>query len=706
MNFPDSMKRIVNLNTYFRLLLLIFGTSLLFFLLYLALYAYTNQQEKYVYESTYNQYTNEVNSLVALNSNIHTASIIDVTFWDALVDFTKTKDPEWFRRYIIQEFNSYDVDYIAIYGLDSKFVIKHATTRLKTFSFIPKAVLPKLHETKFVRFYMKVPEGIVEVFGATIHPSNDPGKNKSQPSGYFFMARLLNDAYFTQLEKISSSQIDFVNNVDLNNIADDVISTQVALKDWQNREVARMLFKRPFNLNFKNTKEILSIIILASILNMMIYLYYSRKWVYNPLKLITNILETGNGKAISNLKEAPGEFGYIGNLFDENDHQRKQLEIAKKKAEESDKLKSSFLANLSHEIRTPMNAIVGFSDLLNNANLTEEDKADYLKIIRNSGMNLVSIIEDLIEMSKIDAQQITARIKGFDINKCMYELFETIKVTIPDEKKIAFNLIESQNPVRRNILSDDIKLRQVITNLITNAIKYTQQGFVAFGYEVNEKDGTLEFRVEDSGIGIDEKNLQIIFDRFRRIEDDFSVELSGLGLGLAISTAYVEMLGGQISVTSEVNKGSVFSFTIPLKFDESPETFIARNEKNSCEFDTHKTILIAEDDNINFLLLKKILQIKNYTILRAANGQVAIDICTNQPEIDLVFMDIKMPVMDGYKAFEVIKVMRPELAVIAQTAHSSSEDRERVVRAGFTDYITKPLDKEKVFVMLERIFNS
>ena len=145
-----------------------------------------------------------------------------------------------------------------------------------------------------------------------------------------------------------------------------------------------------------------SIIIIASIFNILIYLYYSRRWVYNPLKLITNILETGNPKAIAELKTAPSEFGYIGNLFEENSNQRKQLEISKMKAEESDKLKSSFLANLSHEIRTPMNAIIGFSDLLHNENLSEVDKSDYLKIIRNSGTNLVSIIEDLIEMSKID----------------------------------------------------------------------------------------------------------------------------------------------------------------------------------------------------------------------------------------------------------------------------------------------------------------
>jgi signal transduction histidine kinase/CheY-like chemotaxis protein len=700
------MKKIVNLNTYFRLLLLIFGTSLLFFLLYLALYAYTNQQEEHVYETTLGQYNNEVNSVVTLNSNIHTATIIDVTFWDDLVKFTHTKDQRWFEKFVTKEFNSYDVDYIGIYDLENRFITKTSSDKLKTRYFIPKSVLPKLYQSKFVRFYMRIPEGIVEVFGATIHPSNDPGKNKSAPSGYFFMARLLDKEYFDKLQKISNSKVNFSDDSDDESVsADDTIITYVPLKDENNKEVARLVFRRPFNVNFKNTKEILTIIILASIFNMLLYLYYSRRWVYNPLKLITKVLESGNEKAIEKLKVAPGEFGYIGNLFEENNDHRKQLEVAKKKAEESDKLKSSFLANLSHEIRTPMNAIIGFSDLLNNENLCEDDRRDYLNIISNSGSNLVSIIEDLIEMSKIDAQQINPKFKGFDINKCMFELYETINVTIPREKEVEFYLNNVGLPLKRNILSDETKLKQVVTNLITNAIKYTDKGYVAFGYEVDDVAETVQFSVKDSGIGIDAENLKIIFDRFRRIEDDFSVEISGLGLGLAISKAYVEMLGGTISVSSTVGTGSVFSFTIPLQFDENEESAATASANNSCEFDENRTILIAEDDNINFLLLRKILQVKNYKILRAANGQEAVDICMEHPDIDLVFMDIKMPVMDGYRAFDLIKVLKPNLPVVAQTAHSSSEDKDRVLRAGFTNYITKPLDKEKVFEMMDKIFN-
>ncbi|MBL0012684.1 MAG: response regulator [Flavobacterium sp.] len=697
------MKKIVALNTYFKLLLLIIGTSILFLLLYLSLYAYTMQQEKEVYKTTYNQYNSEVSSLFELNSKTHIATIKDVTYWSELVKFISTKNQEWFDNFIVTEFETYEVDYIGIYGLDEQLVNKVSSNNLKTRDFIPKGVFKELYKSKLTSFYIRIPEGIVEVFGATIHPSDDPKKVKTLPAGYFFMARLINKPFIQNLDRISNSQTTLI---DAKAVPSDDIESVIIyrkLKDWRNEDVAQLAFKRAFNLDFRSTKKILSIIIIAFIINIVVYLYFSKRWVYAPLKVITKVLETGTQEAIDQLKHEPGEFGYIGNLFEENNNQRKQLEISKRKAEESDNLKSSFLANLSHEIRTPMNAIIGFSDLLNDKKLSETDKIEYIKIIRNSGSNLVSIIEDLIEMSKIDAQQITPKMVGFDINSCCQELYEAIRVTIPKEKKIVFNYLKNSTPVPKHVISDKTKLRQIITNLITNAIKYTEKGTVEFGFQIDEKTGSILFHVKDSGVGIDEKNLKVIFDRFRRVEDDFSVELSGLGLGLAISKAYVEMLGGTISVQSKVGEGSVFQFSIPLQYDTTKVEEVLVESAIDFEANHDKVILVAEDDNINFLLLKKILQLRNYTIIRAVNGQEAVTICATNAAINLVFMDIKMPIMDGYAAFEKIKMFLPNLPVIAQTAHSSIEDKERVLSAGFTDYITKPLDKEKIFQVIDGV---
>ena len=229
---------------------------------------------------------------------------------------------------------------------------------------------------------------------------------------------------------------------------------------------------------------------------------------------------------------------------------------------------------------------------------------------------------------------------------------------------------------------------------------------MAFGYNVNHQKDVIEFRVEDSGVGINEGNLDLIFDRFRRIEDDFTIEFCGLGLGLSISKAYVEMLGGTIDVKSTIGIGSVFVFEIPLIYQKSTGIDDTVHPSLFFEDTGSKTILIAEDDNINFLLLKKILELKNYTVLRARNGQEAVNMCREDLMIDVVFMDIKMPVLGGFEAFETVKNYRPELPVIAQTAYSSSEDREKIINSGFAAYITKPLDKTKIFEILDRIFSK
>jgi signal transduction histidine kinase/ActR/RegA family two-component response regulator len=692
--------------TYFKLVLLIIGICSLFILLFLSLYLYTVQQEEDVFKANSNQYRTEVDRLFDFNSKTQIVTIKDLTHWDALVNFIKSKDTIWYNNYILHEFPTYEVDYIGVYDLNKKIIVKTSRPNFKTKDFIPVQVMKHLYSSKFSRFYMRLPEGVVEVFGGTIHPLNDPEKTKTKPFGYFFMVRLLDKKYFKNLEEIATSKIQLLNKVDTDTIGNKKVTSILKLRDADNLVVAKLLFQRPSYLNFEKTKELLLIIVVVTLFSLIAAIHYSRKWVYKPLRLVTNILETDREISISLLKKEPGEFGYIGNLFDDHRKNRFQLERSKVKAEESDKLKSTFLANLSHEIRTPMNAIIGFSDLLLDDNLSVEFRKKYLKIIKSSGKNLVSIIEDLIEMSKIDAKQITPNYKGLNIGKFMNELYSTLKVIVPEGKKVDFYLIKNTEKLQNDILTDEVKLRQVMVNLLTNAIKFTDRGHVSFGYTLNHEINSIEFRVEDTGLGISEKDLKVIFDRFRRVEDDYSISLSGLGLGLSISKAYVEMLGGQITAESFYGEGSVFKFTIPLVYDEVCIVGNLNNDENVLSDFGLKTILVAEDDKINYLLLKRILELKDHIVLRAQNGQEAVDICAENYAVDLIFMDIKMPVLDGYQAFEKIKQFRPELFVIAQTAHSSAEDKERIIKAGFSGYITKPLDKEKIYELINDVFQN
>ncbi|SFA71015.1 Signal transduction histidine kinase [Flavobacterium swingsii] len=694
------MTKFNNISTYKKIVWSNVIYSIAFSLLFFSLYYYTLQQEKQIYKSSKEQFENEVNSLLILNSESNISTITDITYWDELVNFIQTKDEKWFESSIAASLSVYKVDYLVAYDLQTNPVMKASTDKVKLDNFIPKEVFPKLYKDKLLKFYIKLPQGMVEVYGATIHPSNDPLKNKTKPSGYFFMVRVLDDVYFNKLEKISSSEISFlaVNDTVIDN--NSIIKT-TNLLDWKGNAIGKLSFKRNLKVDFGSTKNILYIIFVAFLIGMFLRFYFTKKWIHEPLKLITRVLETGNKKAVKLLKSSSTEFGHIGNMFEENIKQKQQLEFSKQKAEESDNLKSAFLTNLSHEIRTPMNAIVGFSDLLNNKNLSDQERLEYLGVITQSGSNLVSIIDDLVEMSKIDAKQITPNYTSINLESCLNELYNQIKITIPKGKTIDFELIKAENPIANRILTDEIKLKQIIINLITNAIKFTEEGFVTFGYEANIENSTISFTINDTGLGIDDAHQEIIFDRFRRIDGDYAIKVGGLGLGLAISKAYIEMLGGTISLQSKVGVGSRFLFTIPLVFDKKESNIpLPIIQQFVEETNGNETILVAEDDNINFLLLEKIMQLKNYKIIRAKNGQEAVSICRDNKNIDLVLMDIKMPILSGYEALAKIKVFSPELPIIAQTAYSSSEDQEKMKQAGFVNYITKPINKEKLFQII------
>jgi CheY-like chemotaxis protein len=353
-----------------------------------------------------------------------------------------------------------------------------------------------------------------------------------------------------------------------------------------------------------------------------------------------------------------------------------------------------------------MNAIVGFSDLLLKTDLPQKERQDYTAIINTSGVNLVSIIDDLIEMSKIDTNQVSPNDDAVDIDVVLGELHKAIQISIPEHKLLDFQIRKPVNRLFGKVITDQVKLTQVLTNLITNAIKYTESGFVIFGYEVNANLTEIEFTVQDSGIGIPQEHQARIFDRFHRIENDFTIKAGGLGLGLAISKAYVKMMGGRITIDSSDSNGTTISFTIPLRYGNSIRTIGQQGVAHTAKASNGITILIAEDDNINFLLIQKMLHQGTHHIIRAKDGQEAIDICTDQENIDLVLMDIKMPVKDGYTAFEEIRSFRPNLPIIAQTAYASSEDEKKILGCGFRGYISKPIKKEKLFELIENIIAS
>lgn len=372
-----------------------------------------------------------------------------------------------------------------------------------------------------------------------------------------------------------------------------------------------------------------------------------------------------------------------------------ELIVAKNKAEEADKLKSAFLANMSHEIRTPLNAILGFAGFLKNPEITHDKTVSFVEIIDSSGQQLLGIINDILDISKIEAGQVSISIGPVNVPTILEELFQQFEKQT-EQKGIGLHLNIGNKYNIPEIATDEIRLRQIITNLLSNAIKFTHEGYVELGARV--KQNFMEFYVKDTGIGISETDKQIIFLPFRQVENTNSRMYGGNGLGLSITKALVEKLGGTVSVESEIGAGSTFRFTIPLTIPNG-SVKTEKNNPSETHWDKH-IILIAEDECYNYLFLEELLSPTGIKILHARDGREAVELVKKNPQISLVLMDLKMPVMDGYTATRLIKELKPKMPVIAQTAFAMSEDKERTVNAGFDNFIAKPIVQDNFIRVL------
>ncbi len=378
----------------------------------------------------------------------------------------------------------------------------------------------------------------------------------------------------------------------------------------------------------------------------------------------------------------------------------KQLVGARSKAEESDKLKSAFLANMSHEVRTPMNGILGFASLLKDSALSKKEQIEYIEIIQKNSKRLLNVIEDLIDISKIESDQIDIKLLPTSLNKVFSDLYLIYKQPI-ECKGLEIRNNTSSKIKDCVIYTDQAKLTQVLSNLLSNAVKYTKCGYIEFGYSFERND--VLFYVRDSGIGIPQGLEKTIFERFRQADLSPFSEAEGSGLGLSISKAFVEKMGGKIGVKSQVGQGSEFYFTLP--FIEEAKDIVENEMKiragGEADF-SGITVLVAEDDEASYALLRKILSQMNIKTLHAINGEEAIELCGQEPEPQLVLMDLKMKGMDGLTATRQIKRTKPDLPVIVQTAYTLTVDRNAALSSGCDDYLEKPIKKEELISCIEK----
>ncbi len=377
----------------------------------------------------------------------------------------------------------------------------------------------------------------------------------------------------------------------------------------------------------------------------------------------------------------------------ENKVAEKELIKAKLKAEESNLLKSAFIKNLSHEIRTPMNGIIGFSEML--PQITEDKKKQnhFISIIKSSCKQLINIIDNILEISKIETKQIELSIEEFPVNQLLLELFSTFSIQTT-ERNIKFYQKPALPDNNCIIKTDKNKISQIMVNLIENAIKFTSQGFVEYGYNYENND--IIFFVKDSGIGIAEEYKNRIFEHFQQVDSYMTRQYGGTGLGLSISKGLIELMEGKIWFESEENKGSTFYFSLP-------DILISKQNFNNMEEDKIP-VLIVEDEELNFIFLEEILMDYNddIKIFHARDGQEGVELFSKLEGVNVVLMDIKMPRMSGYDSTKKIKQINPDVTIIAQTAYAMKEDKDKALEAGCDDYISKPIDREKFYELMQK----
>jgi PAS domain S-box-containing protein len=409
----------------------------------------------------------------------------------------------------------------------------------------------------------------------------------------------------------------------------------------------------------------------------------------------------------SNEKE--NEVLVMGIMRDTTQRREAERELikAKRKAEESDQLKSNFLTNMSHEIRTPMNGIIGFSQLLASQKMDFEKQKEFLDIIQNRSNHLLKIIDDIIDISKIEANKLLIEKQYFNINSMLRNLQTTYELELDNknEKQVKLHVDNSFKNQEAQMYSDNTRVEQILSNLLNNAIKFTSEGTITLGCKPY-KDKSVLFYVKDTGVGIPEKQQKIIFERFRQADDSISRTYGGTGIGLSISKKLTELLGGKIWFNSEENKGTVFYAAIPYYIEKVTQTDNHNNECTSSEIDlSNEKILIVEDDVVSLQFIEEILRPTNAKLITAENGYKALDIFENNNDISLVLMDIRLPDISGFEITKKMKQSNPYVPVIAQTAYALKSDKKKSLEAGCDDHISKPINYRELWSIIENVLH-
>lgn len=408
----------------------------------------------------------------------------------------------------------------------------------------------------------------------------------------------------------------------------------------------------------------------------------------------------------ANVRLADGRMAGVGVDISGRKRLEKELILAREKAERENRVQSAFIQNISHEVRTPMNSILGFTELLHKE-ITTASGREFLSAISYNGEQLLRLIDDIVDFSRLDKNEMSLSKEEISVKYLMEQTqkqFSGLKKKY-NKRHIAIKLKPPRLDYENIMLYTDIhRLQQVLTNLMSNALKYTEEGQVEVGFDFTDDKQALQFFIKDSGIGIKKEYHDRVFQRFNRFHQTHKYEFRGTGLGLAICKHLVHLMGGEIWFESEPGKGSVFYFTHPYMQQTTLKDQFAENDtKDNCSLPdlSNRSLLIAEDDQYSFMILNLMLQDTKATVLHANTGKKAAELAEKN-KVDLIFLDIRMPEMDGYKVLKKIRKKYPDIPVIAQTANALPEDKEKSRLAGFSYHAVKPISKDELYSILNR----
>lgn len=509
------------------------------------------------------------------------------------------------------------------------------------------------------------------------------------------LAELLEMAPASFVVHDESGDLLYANQKTFENSNNDGKSNLIALQDTFLREVLKGLNKRehPAEVNFefdyeRSNGSIVPLNVYSRTIN-----WNNRKYVLSVTTDITDIKKYQK-EILDKNKEIEIQNQEYRKLTDE-------LIKAKEKAEESDRLKSAFLANMSHEIRTPMNGIIGFADLLEENNLEEEKKKQFLQIIKSSGMQLLNIINDIIDISKIETGQIRFSEEKVLLNELLQEVYSFFK-PITDKKGLDLIMNMEISQGQNELMTDGVKLRQILTNLINNALKFTEKGYIKI--TSYRQDNLIHFEVQDTGCGISKENQSIIFDRFRQIDRDEGAIQGGTGLGLAICKAYIELIGGSIAVYSQPGSGSTFTFSWPFRIESLKVEPLLNSQNTGLTYNWQgKTILIAEDELVNFFYIHEIISPTGANIIKAVNGREVLEYISQNSMPNIILMDLKMPVLNGFDTTSEIRKINKDVPIIAVTAYAFAGEKEKAFQTGCNMFVHKPFKKEEILKSISQL---